>query len=81
MRKKQGFSVPLRDWLLGGLKERFGDFLLSSERSQSGLFKTSEVEKLWRQFVKAGFRIDLSHHIWTLLCYEMWHQQYSRRLQ
>lgn len=80
-RKKQGFSVPLRDWLLGDLRERVGDLLLSAERSHSGIFKTSEVEKLWRQFVKVGFHIDLSHHIWTLLCYEMWHQQYSRRMQ
>jgi len=75
-RKKQGFSVPLRDWLLGDLKERVGDLLLSSPKSKSGVFKTSEVNKLWKQFENQGCRIDLSRHIWTLLCYEMWHQQY-----
>jgi len=76
-RKKQGFTVPLRGWLLNDLKERVGDLLLSSTRSKSGVFKTSEVEKLWKQFQHQGLRIDLSQHMWSLLCYEMWHQQYA----
>ena len=75
-RKKQGFNVCLRDWLLDDLSERIGDLLLSSPRSKSGVFKTSEVEKLWKQFQHGGLQVDLSQHIWTLLCYEMWHQQY-----
>tara|TARA_R110001599_G_scaffold43172_1_gene129577 strand:- start:128 stop:2017 length:1890 start_codon:yes stop_codon:yes gene_type:complete len=75
-RKKQGFTAPLREWLLSDLKERVGDLLLSGQYSKSGVFKTKEVADLWRQFEKKGCRVDLSRHIWTLLCFEMWHQQY-----
>ena len=76
-RKKQGFSVPIREWLLGDLKERVGDLLLSSTTSASGAFNTREVELVWKRLQsKSGNTIDLSHHIWTLLCFEMWHQQY-----
>ena len=76
-RKKQGFSTPLRKWLLYDLKERVGDLLLSGSRSHSGTFKTTEVNKLWNQFQRGGCYIDLSTHIWTLLCYEIWHEQYN----
>ena len=76
-RKKQGFSVPIRKWLLDDLKERVGDLLLSSTNSASGAFNTQEVEKVWKRLQSSnGNTIDLSHHIWTLLCFEMWHQQY-----
>lgn len=75
-RSKQGFTVPLKTWLLQDLKERFGDLLLSSNTSHSGIFKTREVEKLWLRLQQGGPQIDLSQHLWTLLCFEMWHQQY-----
>lgn len=75
-RKKQGFTAPLREWLLSDLKERVGDLLLTGQYSKSGVFKTKEVANLWRQFEMKGCRVDLSRHIWTLLCFEMWHQQY-----
>lgn len=76
-RKKQGFSVPIKEWLLGDLKERVGDLLLSSKTSASGAFNTQEVENIWKRLhSNSGNTIDLSHHIWTLLCFEMWHQQY-----
>ena len=75
-RKKQGFSVPLREWLLNDLHDRVGDYLLSPNSGSSGVFNQKEVNKLWQQFKNNKTRIDLSQHIWTLLCFEMWHKEY-----
>jgi len=75
-RKKQGFSVPLRDWLLKDLKDRVGDYLLSHNSRGSGVFNRQEVNKLWNTFENDRLNIDLSNHIWSLLCYEMWHEEF-----
>jgi len=75
-RKKQGFSVPMRYWLQNQLKERVGDFLLSGSTSQSGLFRQKSVESLWKQFSKQSYRIDLENHIWSLLSFELWYDQF-----
>lgn len=75
-RKKQGFSVPMRYWLQNQLKERVGDFLLSGTKSQSGLFRQKSVERLWKQFNKQAYRIDLENHIWSLLSFELWYDQF-----
>ncbi len=75
-RKKQGFSVPMRYWLQNQLKERVGDFLLSGTKSQSGLFRQKSIESLWKQFNKQAYRIDLENHIWSLLSFELWYDQF-----
>ena len=71
-RKKQGFSVSLREWLLGDLKEYVGDFLLSGSTTPSGMFDVSQTNKLWQALLHPRGRIDLSQHIWSLLCFEIW---------
>ena len=76
-RKKQGFTASLKDWLLHDLHERVGDYLLTGKQSRSGYFKTSEVSKIWNQLEKQSFRIDRSQHLWTLLCFELWHEMYD----
>ena len=73
-RPKQGFSVPLAEWLKGDLfylVERY--LLISGLTTRSGFFKTSEVKQLWFEFVSGRGRIDLSNNIWLLVCFEVWH--------
>jgi len=74
-RKKQGFSVPMREWLLGDLKERVEDQLLTYNSKSSGFFETREARKLWKAFQTGRFNVDLSHHIWSLLSFEIWYSQ------
>jgi asparagine synthase (glutamine-hydrolysing) len=75
-RTKQGFSVPMRDWLLGNLKTRVEDQLLSYNNESSGLFNRKEIINLWNKFQSQSFNIDLSNHIWALLSFEIWYSQY-----
>ncbi len=73
-RPKQGFSVPLAEWLrkdLFPLVDRY--LLISGLTTRSGFFKTSEVKKLWFEFTSGRGRIDLSNNIWLLVCFEVWH--------
>lgn len=77
-RKKQGFSAPIKDWLVGPLNERVGDYLLSNNSSNSGCFDTKEVSVLWNKLKNSRTSIDLSGHVWALLNFEIWYEQFVK---
>jgi asparagine synthase (glutamine-hydrolysing) len=73
-RKKQGFSMPIGEWLRGSLKEIVEASLFSSAAQSRGLFKAALVRSLWEEHVSR--RADNSHQIWMLLMFELWCQSY-----
>ena len=73
-RQKQGFNAPIAEWLKGELREKFEDTVLSSQTTNSAVFNNKEVVKLWKKFNKSVFHVGLPERLWTLFCYELWHQ-------
>jgi asparagine synthase (glutamine-hydrolysing) len=74
-KRKQGFTVPLRDWLRTGLNELVGDFLESGHGPlPAALFDRAAVRRLLRQH-RLG-EADHSLPIWLLLNYATWHELY-----
>ena len=71
-RKKQGFSIPLSEWLRGDLRGYVEDTLFSRRARERGYFEYREVEKIWQRHLKGI--TDYSAHIWTLLMLELWHR-------
>ncbi len=73
-RPKQGFSVPLYEWLTTDLFHLVDHYLLANGKTtRSGYFKTDEVTKLWWECKHRRGRVDLSNNIWLLVCFEVWH--------
>jgi len=74
-RKKQGFSTPLRHWLLEELNPLVEQYLLGD--GGSGLFDRKEVALLWAKFLRQNnspsIYIDISQQIWALLSFELWY--------
>ena len=72
---KQGFNVPLRDWLRTGLNELVGDFLESAHGPlPPSIFNRAAVQSLLRQHRRG--EADYSLPIWLLLQYATWHDMY-----
>jgi asparagine synthase (glutamine-hydrolysing) len=74
---KQGFEVPLAEWLRGGLRELLGDVVLGASAMERGYFKEARVRRLVDDHL-AGRR-DNSRGLWTLLVFELWHQRVADR--
>lgn len=75
---KQGFSVPLRDWLRTGLQEMVGDYLEGAGgRLPAGMFDRAGIGTLLQQHRRG--EADHSAAIWSLLNYAAWHERYMRR--
>jgi asparagine synthase (glutamine-hydrolysing) len=73
-RPKQGFRLPVAEWLRGPLREMARDVLLGPTAARRGLFQTATIERWWNEH-QAGRR-DHAHRLWLLLVFELWHRQY-----
>ncbi len=77
-KKKQGFSVPLREWLRTGLHEMVGAYLDSTDgRLPPDMFNHAGVQTLLKQHRKG--EADYSRVIWALLNYAAWRDLYVGR--
>jgi len=73
-KKKQGFGVPLREWLRNGLNEMVGDYLAGSRPSLPDEFDRAAVRDVLREHRSGA--ADHSPLIWLLLNYATWHRMY-----
>jgi asparagine synthase (glutamine-hydrolysing) len=72
-RPKQGFSVPLGEWLRDQAPQLAGDLLLDPQALERGLFR----EKVVREMVAAP--AEHPYRLWTLMQLELWLRTYVDR--
>jgi len=71
-RKKQGFSIPLKNWLRDELQPLMRDLLSAERVTRRGLFAPAEVAALVEAHV-AG-RENHAHTLFPLMVFERWAQ-------
>jgi asparagine synthase (glutamine-hydrolysing) len=77
-RRKQGFGVPLDDWLRGPLRELPHEVLLDPATVARGMFRREYVAGLIDDQL-SGKR-DNAGRIWTLVQLELWQRTFVDRL-
>lgn len=71
-RPKQGFSVPLGDWLRGPLRD-WAEHLLDEKRMlHQGFFHPEPVRAVWQQHLR--HRGNWQHRLWPILMFQAWHE-------
>ena len=73
-RPKQGFTMPISDWLRNELRELPGTILLDSHSRKRGLFKRPAIERLITDH-RRGVN-DNSNKLWALIQLELWFRTY-----
>jgi asparagine synthase (glutamine-hydrolysing) len=68
---KQGFSIPMKQWLCNSLKPMMLDLLSMDSLRKHGYFNP-KVISAWVQQHLAG-RINHSHRLWALMVFQIWH--------
>ncbi len=76
-RKKQGFVVPLAQWLRSDLAGMVEETLFSQTSLASDFFRIGTVRGLWRAH-RSG-RYDNAGPLWNLMMLELWHRTFSRK--
>ncbi|HET9106468.1 MAG TPA: asparagine synthase (glutamine-hydrolyzing) [Steroidobacteraceae bacterium] len=75
MRAKQGFSIPMKNWIRGELLELTRDEVFSS-RLIAEHFRREALQRLWHEH--QARRHNHSHLFWTLLNFALWERQLLR---
>ncbi len=73
-RKKMGFGVPVGRWIKNEWKAKSMEFLIDSEISKHGYFKSSEVERLFKSH--SNGTKDYSYLLFSLIVMEMWYRKF-----
>ncbi len=73
-RPKQGFGVPIQQWINQQLRERIHDTLSDARTRQRGFINPAYLDVLLTEH-KRGRR-DHSMGLWALLMFELWHRQF-----
>lgn len=76
-RPKQGFGVPLHQWLRKDLKDWAEDLLSSSSLKDTGLSDISLIQTKWNEH-KSKKR-NWQYALWGVLMYQAWHRQYFKK--
>jgi len=78
-RPKQGFALPLVDWMKHEMKDLILTVLLEPRTLQRGYFNRQAVQQLLDEHFRG--RRDHSHRIWRLLMLELWHRNFLESIQ
>ena len=73
-RSKQGFAIPLHQWLRGPLSAQLEELVLRRPGGHSGLLAPWGSRRLWRE-QKHGLARH-GHQLWNALMFEGWFQRY-----
>ncbi|TIQ91783.1 MAG: asparagine synthetase B, partial [Mesorhizobium sp.] len=69
-RPKQGFDVPIADWLRGPLSIWGSEILADMRLSDDGILDVAKVETCWRDHLDR--RQDHSRDLWPALMFQAW---------
>lgn len=74
-RPKQGFSIPVGEWLRGPLLE-WAESLLAEERlNREGFFHAPLIRRRWQQHLSG--HDDWSYHLWGILMFQAWNETWN----
>ncbi len=73
-RRKQGFGVPLAQWIRGPLKSCVEEFLDADRLRHIGLFSPEGVQRLMAEHMQG--RYNHAKALWTLVAFEFWREAY-----
>lgn len=73
-RKKEGFSIPMKNWLKQELRPMMQDLLSPERIKRRGFFNSSYVERLKKDHLEGT--ANHSHQLWSLMIFEIWQESY-----
>ena len=73
-RGKEGFSIPIKNWLKKELKPLMMDTLAPDKIKREGFFNSQYIEKLVDEHLKGAE--NHSHRLWALIIFGRWYDLY-----
>lgn len=78
-RPKTGFSVPLEQWLKGGLREQLLDYSEKNYLKKQGIFIEEKTRTFIEEYLKEGETQSgkkYSRMVWAFFIFQKWYERY-----
>lgn len=72
-KSKQGFGVPIGDWLRGILKEDLLSYIDKKFIEEQGIFNYEIISRLVYNHLES--KIDNAFRVWTFYCFQLWYKK------
>ena len=69
-RPKQGFAIPLGEWLRGPLRDWAEHLLHPVRLSEQGYFRPEPIRKKWQEHLSGKYNQE--HSLWSILMFQAW---------
>lgn len=73
-RQKEGFSIPIKNWLKTDLKDLMMEYLSEKRVNESGLFNYGAVQKMIGEHLNN--RQNHAHRLWSLILFNIWREKF-----
>jgi len=73
-RPKQGFSIPIKNWLKGPLRPMMTDLLSHDRLARQGIFNPGYVDTLMKEHIQN--EENHSHRLWSLMLFQLWKERF-----
>ncbi len=73
-RRKEGFSIPIKNWLKTDLKDLMMEYLSERRVNDSGLFNYSVIQKMIDEHLNN--RQNHAHRLWSLILFNIWREKF-----
>jgi asparagine synthase (glutamine-hydrolysing) len=73
-RPKEGFILPINQWLLESMEPYVRSLLSHQRLGRHGLFKPDYVQELVENFYRGG--AQLANKLWALIVFQIWYESY-----
>ncbi len=74
-RDKQGFSIPIKNWIRNELRPMMQDLLDPSRIKSQGIFREPFISRLMEEHIRG--RENHSHKLWALMVFQKWNEMYG----
>jgi asparagine synthase (glutamine-hydrolysing) len=75
-RPKEGFSIPIKNWLGGQFKPLMDDLLSQRRIDDGNVLRWKEVDRLKQEHLSGA--TNHSHLLWTMMVFEAWRERWLR---
>jgi asparagine synthase (glutamine-hydrolysing) len=75
-RGKEGFSIPIKNWMKQELKPMMQEALSENCLRRAGFFQPAYVSRLIDEHLRG--KENHSHRLWALMMFQMWHENYMK---
>jgi len=73
-RQKEGFSIPIKNWLKTDLKDLMMEYLSEKRVNESGLFNYGFIKKMRDEHLSN--RQNHAHRLWSLILFNIWREKF-----